>query len=164
MNPVVLTQLRTDIEALRRRYPELTQDEELWSDTVEGETDVHEIIKRLIIERNEALAHQSAMESLSNDYAKKSDRWAMQAEYRKKMILLVMDAAKTSKITTAAGTVSILPGRVSLALADGFEAPQGYGRARFDPDKPAIKAALEAGETMPGASLVVGDRIVQVRT
>jgi hypothetical protein len=58
--------------------------------------------------------------------------------------------------------VSVSPGRVSLALADDFTAPQGYARTRIEPDKAAIKAALEAGETMPGASLVTGKPIVKV--
>jgi hypothetical protein len=102
------------------------------------------------------------MDKLSEDYARLSDRWTARAEARRKLMGLVLDATGLRKMATPAGTVSVSPGRVSLALADDFTPPQGYARTKIEPDKAAIKAALEAGEVMQGASLVAGKPIVKV--
>jgi len=162
MNPQFLQQLRAAHAALIEAHPELATDDDFLADVIEGSTDAFEIMERLVIERREALANGEAMDKLANDYAQISDRWTMRAENRRKLMGLVLDATGLRKMQTAAGTVSMSPGRVSLALADDFTPPQGYARTKIEPDKAAIKAALEAGETMPGASLVTGKPIVKV--
>ena len=162
MNPQFLMELRAAHAALIEAHPDLATDDDFLSDVIEGETDAPAIMERLVIERREAMANGEAMDRLAEDYAKLSDRWTARAESRRRLMGLVLDATGLRKMSTPAGTVSMSPGRVSLALADDFTPPQGYARTRIEPDKAAIKAALEAGETMPGASLVVGKPIVKV--
>jgi hypothetical protein len=162
MNPQFLMELRAAHAALIEAHPDLATDDDFLADVIEGETDAPAIMERLVIERREAMANGEAMDKLAEDYAKLSDRWTMRAESRRKLMGLVLDATGLRKMSTPAGTVSVSPGRVSLALADDFTAPQGYARTKVEPDKAAIKAALEAGETMPGASLVTGKPIVKV--
>lgn len=163
MNPQFLTQLRAAHAALIEAHPDLATDDDFLADVIEGETDAPAIMERLIIERRESIANGEAMDKLANDYAALSDRWTARAEARRKLMGLVLDATGLRKMQTPAGTVSVSAGRVSLVLADDFTPPQGYARTRIEPDKTAIKAALEAGEVMPGASLVTGKPIVQVR-
>ena len=163
MNPQFITQLRAAHAALIETHPDLATDDDFLADVIEGETDAPAIMERLIIERRESLANGEAMDKLADDYAALSDRWAARAEARRKLMGLVLDATGLRKMQTPAGTVSVSAGRVSLVLADDFTPPQGYARTRIEPDKTAIKAALEAGEVMPGASLVTGKPIVQVR-
>jgi hypothetical protein len=162
MNPQFLTQLRAAHAALIEAQPQLAEDDDFLADVIEGETDAPEIMQRLVIERAEALAHAEVTDKLADAYAVISDKWQQRAENRRKLMGLVLDAVGLRKMATAAGTVSVSPGRVSLALADDFTPPQGYARTKIEPNKAAIKAALEAGETMPGASLVTGKPIVQV--
>jgi hypothetical protein len=162
MNPQFLQQLRAAHASLIEAHPEIAEDDDFLADIIEGETDANAIMERLVIERREALANSEAMDKLANDYAQISDRWTMRAEARRKLMGLVLDATGLRKMSTPAGTVSMSPGRVSLALADDFTPPQGYARTRIEPDKAAIKAALEAGEVMQGASLVTGKPIVKV--
>jgi len=162
MNPQFLTDLRAAHAALIEAHPDLATDDDFLADVIEGETDAPAIMERLVIERREALANGEAMDKLANDYAQISDRWTMRAEARRKLMGLVLDATGQRKMATPAGTVSMSPGRVSLSLADDFTPPQGYARTRIEPDKAAIKAALEAGEVMQGASLVTGKPIVKV--
>ena len=163
MNPQFLTQLRAAHAAIMEADTNLEIDDDFLSDIIEGQTDAFEIMERLVIERRESLANGEAMDKLANDYAALSDRWTARAEARRKLMGLVLDATGLRKMQTPAGTVSVSAGRVSLVLADDFTPPQGYARTRIEPDKTAIKAALEAGETMLGASLVTGKPIVQVR-
>jgi hypothetical protein len=162
MNPQFLMDLRAAHAALIEAHPELATDDDFLADVIEGSTDAFEIMERLVIERREAMANGEAMDKLAEDYARLSDRWTARAEARRKLMGLVMDAVGLRKMATPAGTVSMSPGRVSLALADDFTAPQGYARTKIEPDKAAIKAALEAGEVMQGASLVTGKPIVKV--
>jgi len=162
MNRHFLTDLRAAHAALIEAHPEIAEDDAFLADIIEGETDAPAIMERLVIERREALANGEAMDRLANDYAQISDRWTMRAENRRKLMGLVLDATGLRKMATPAGTVSMSPGRVSLALADDFTPPQGYARIKIEPDKAAIKADLEAGETMLGASLVTGKPIVKV--
>ena len=162
MNPQFITELRAAHAALIDEHPGLASDEFFLADVIEGSTDAFEIMEKLVIERREAMANGEAMDKLAEEYAKLSDRWTMRAESRRKLMGLVLDATGLRKMSTPAGAVSVSPGRVSLALADDFTPPQGYARTKIEPDKAAIKAALEAGETMPGASLVVGKPIVKV--
>ena len=162
MNPQFLMQLRAAHAALVEEHPGLASDEFFLADVIEGSTDAFEIMEKLVIERREAMANGEAMDKLAEDYAALSDRWTMRAESRRKLMGVVMDAVGLRKMQTPAGTVSVSPGRVSLALADDFTPPQGYARTKIEPDKAAIKAALEAGEVMQGASLVTGKPIVKV--
>jgi hypothetical protein len=164
MNPHFLTDLRAAHAALIEAHPELAEDDDFLADVIEGETNAPAIMERLVIERAEALANGEAMDKLANSYAAISDKWTARAESRRKLMGLVLDAVGLRKMVTPAGTVSMSPGRVSLSLADDFTPPQGYARTKIEPDKAAIKKALEAGETMPGAALVTGSPIVQVRT
>jgi hypothetical protein len=157
-----IARLREAVRTLSAQYPEFTADEDLFECAIGTETDAPEIMQRLVIERAEALAHAQAMDLLSESFSIISDKWQARAESRRKLMGLVLDAVGLRKMVTAAGTVSVSPGRVSLALADDFSPPQGYAKTRIEPDKAAIKAALEAGETMPGASLVTGKPIVKV--
>jgi len=162
MNPHFLTDLRAAHAALIEAHPGIAEDDAFLADIIEGETDANAIMERLVIERAEAIANGQAMDALAEKYIQISDRWTMRAENRRKLMGLVLDAVGMRKMVTPAGTVSVSPGRVSLALADDFTPPQGYARTRIEPDKAAIKAALEAGETMPGAELVTGKPIVKV--
>lgn len=163
MNPHILSQLRAAHDALVAANPELADDAEFLADVIEGETDAVDIMAGLIRERREALAHADAMQALATQYEALSERWAARADHRRKLMAAVLEATGLRKMATPQGTVSVSPGRVSLALDEGFEPPQGYARTKIEPDKSAIKAALEAGETMPGARLVTGNPIVQVR-
>jgi hypothetical protein len=164
MNPQFLQQLRAAHASLIEAHPELATDDDFLADVIEGSTDAFEIMERLVIERREALANSEAMDKLAEDYAQISDRWTMRAENRRKLMGLVLDATGLRKMQTPAGTVSVSPGRVSLKLADDFTPPQGYSRVKVEADKAAIKKALETGETMPGAELVTGNPIINVRT
>jgi hypothetical protein len=164
MNPQFLTDLRAAHAALIEAHPELADDDAFLADIIEGETNAHAIMERLVIERAEALANGEAMDALANSYAAISDKWTARAENRRKLMGLVLDAVGLRKMATPAGTVSVSPGRVSLQLDDDFTPPQGYSRTTIEPDKAAIKKALENDETMPGAKLVTGNPIINVRT
>jgi hypothetical protein len=163
MNPVAISHIRAIRDDLLAKHPELADDTDLFADMIEGETDAHAIMARLVRHRAECVANGAACDALATEYANKADLWCARADAHRKTMRVILEAAGLSKIVTPGGTVSLRPGSVSLALDDDFKPPQGYARTTIAPDRGAIKKALQEGETMPGARLVTGETTVMVR-
>jgi ATPase subunit of ABC transporter with duplicated ATPase domains len=163
MNPAAIHHIRAAREALIEAHPELADDAEFLTDVIEGQTDATAIMGRLIEERNDYEAKAAACKSLAERYEMQADRWQTRSNVMRQMMRAVLDAAGLPRIKTAIGTASMTQGRMTLVLCDGFTAPQGYQKIKIEPDKAAIKAALEAGEVMPGAALKQSPDFVTVR-
>lgn len=163
MNPAILANIAAARDALIRDYPALADDPEFLADVIEGQTDAPAIAAKLIQRRNEARANRDACKALSQDYAGKASHWELRSTAQNRLLMALLDAAGVSALSTPLGTVSVLNGRESLHLAEGFDPPQGYAVVTVSPDRKAIEAALKAGETMPGAWLERGNPYVMVR-
>lgn len=166
MNPALVTHLTATITALRESLGEHDGDEVLRADMLEGETDANEILRKLVkarsIAKADAVGASEAMKAITSRYSGREEAAKKRMASHSKMILSVMEAVGERSKKLPEGTISITDGKPSLVLADHFEPPQGYQKIKVEPDKAAIKAALEAGETMPGAELVIGEPIVRV--
>jgi hypothetical protein len=163
MNPAALHHIRAAREALIAEYPELADDADFLADVIEGQTDATAIMERLIESRNDDEAKAAACKSLAERYSLQADRHQTRGNAKRQIMRAVLDAAGLPRIKTAIGTASMTQGRMMLVLCDGFTAPQGYQKIKIEPDKAAIKAALEAGEIMPGAVLKQSPDFVTVR-
>lgn len=163
MNPSAIQYIRAAREALVEEYPDLADDAEFLADVLEGETDIVTIMARLIEERDYCEAQAAACRAVSERYDHKAERWQSGSNVRRQMMRAVLAAGGLPKIRTALGTVSLHKGREKLVLADSFQPPQGYQIVEVKPDKDAIRKALEAGETMPGAVLSQSPDFVTVR-
>lgn len=167
MNPAIVTNLVRMIANLREELGQFDTDEILREDMIDGETDADVILSRIARAFNAARADhdgaKAALASIISRYEAREAAAKSRMEAHRKMMHAVMDAigVKSKKLPEA--TISVSSGRVSLQLADDFSPPQGYYRTKIEPDKAAIKSALEAGETMPGAELVTGNPILTVR-
>lgn len=60
-------------------------------------------------------------------------------------------------------TITVMPGRKRLEVQNVSMLPDGYVLLVPQPQKDAIKAALEAGEAVPGAALIDGDPYLVIR-
>ena len=168
MNPATIAAIVHQITALRDFLGADDADEGLREDMIEGETDAIEIARRITRQRQHARANGMAAANAKKDLCAKldarMDRFEREEEACDAMLRLIMDAMGTRKLTLPEATVSLQAGRTSLKLSDDFTPPQGYAKPTIiDPDKAAIKAALEAGEKMEGATLILGQPIVSVR-
>jgi hypothetical protein len=156
--------VRAEIGKLFDRFPELKDDVDLRFDTIEGETDAHRIISRALTERQEAQMMVDGINSRLADLTGRRARYERRSEFMKELIRGVLKAAKLDKLALPEATVSILPGRQSVGISDMNDLPQGFYKISREADKAAIKKALDAGEDVPGAHMVIGSEGLSIRT
>jgi len=94
------------------------------------------------------------------------DRLDARADAHRRAELMVLQAMGLSKIELPAATLSIRAGSVSVQITDADAIPSQLCTVKTTtaPDKKAIRAQIEAGETVPGAELVRGPDTLSVRT
>ncbi len=160
--------LRADlslIAAMAEMLAPYRDDEETYADTLDGETDVFDILDGEIaaMQSDEALA--AAIKAREADLKTRRERIKMRAEAHRKNIKLVLSYAALAKAERPLATVSIRPGSLSVRIVDEAEIPSQLMREEVTraPDKAAIKAQIEAGETVPGAVMERGDDVLNVR-
>lgn len=155
----------TLIEAVAALLQPYADDEDLYQDMIEGETDALELLDGQIaaMQNDEALAE--AIKAQEANLKARRERIEWRADAHKKAALLIMNAAGLKKAERPRATISVRPGSVSVQITDEAEIPTQLMREKVTraPDKAAIKAQLEAGEHVPGAELVRGAETLSVR-
>ena len=139
-------------------------DEALVADMIEGETNAHAVIGRLLDHRFEAKAMQESMKARREDLATRASRWARREDFASAAIMRVMALTGLDKLTTPEATISVTKGRESIEIIDVNELPQGFYVNERKPDRTAIGAALMAGQSVPGAQMRQGEPSITVRT
>lgn len=156
--------VRTQINALIAAYPELEEDATLLADALEGETGLHEILTRLLVERREAETMASAIKEREADLVERRKRFERKADGMKKIMLKLMEASQQDKVVLTEATLSVTKPRTSVEVIDAEALPQGFFRIERKPLSSEIKDALESGHPVPGASLSLGNPGLMVRT
>lgn len=129
-------------EMLKTESGEL--DEQLFADTIEGETDVMELLDRII--------EWSIADRLLADTAKtRAKRLETRAEKARDLAQRMLEELGLDRLERATYTASIAAGPPSVVIEDPDEVPPAY--LRTVPDKERIKRVLKAGEPVPGALL-----------
>ena len=136
-------------------------DSETLLDTLDGEFNLEAMVGHLIRERVEAEAHEAASRAAADTFAARAKRMSDRRSAINLALGAILDATGEAKIAHPLGTVSRLKPRASVEITDERDVPRQL--CRFAPDRAAIKAALEAGETVPGATLSLGKPGVSVR-
>lgn len=159
-----IADVQAHVRSLLTEYPELVEDDQLREDTILGETDIDAVASRIvrIIKLREANA-----KALAEYIAELQERKARElhgADGARKMLRDLMQFALIDKLTLPEATVSITKPRVKVNIIDVNELPQGFYAVERKPKSAEIKAALEAGEQVPGAELVLGEDGLMVRT
>ena len=163
--------LRVDIAAFKAHwadlldtYPELAEDDDLRADILEGETDLHSLIKRLVAIRQDATAMAAAVKSVKQDNAERQARFERKADGANALMKSLLLAADVDKVTLPEATVSITKPRTKCVIDDVNELPQGFYQTERKALTSEIKAELEAGRDVPGARLELGQEGLMVRT
>ncbi len=136
-------------------------DDQTFLDTLDGETDAMDMLGHLIKSRVEAQETEKAMKEIAATYAARAKRFNSQAAACVKGMGKLLDAIGEKRVTHKLGTVSRAKPRVSLDIEDPALIPSQL--CKSVPDNTAIKAQLEAGESVPGASLKTGEPGLTVR-
>ena len=154
---------RTLRDRIRAEDPHI--DEQTLADTVEGLTDVHEILAAIV---RAALADEALATGLKGRIAEMQDRLdRLQdcAGKRRQTAKEVMIELDIKKITAPDFTVSIRPGMPSLLIIDEAAVPGIY----WQPVAPRLKrqellSELKQGSEITGVTLSNPEPVLSVRT
>jgi hypothetical protein len=145
--------------------PGLDLDEQLKLSTLEGETELTEIVSALLAENEDDEGMIEGIKAQLTARKERKERFENRIEARKKAIASLMDCAALTKLPLPEATVSLrtLPSRVKIADEDAL--PTAFKKAVTEmvPDRDAIDAALERGETVPGVVMTNGGSSLSVR-
>ena len=156
-------QYRTLRDRIRAEDPSI--DEQTLADTVEGLTDLHEIVEALL---RSALADEALANGLKGRIAEMEDRLGRlqdRASKRRQIAKDVMVELDIKKITAPDFTASIRAGTPSLMVIDEKAVPSIYWEPR-DPrlNRQGLLADLKQGTEITGVSLSNPEPVLSVRT
>jgi hypothetical protein len=150
-------------DRIRAEDPEI--DEQILADTVEGLTDLYEIIAAII---RAALADEALTTGLKGRIAEMQDRLERLqdcAAKRRQIAKDVMVELDLKKITAPDFTVSIRPGMPALLVLDEAAVPSIY----WEPREPRLNrqellSDLKGGAEVSGVALSNPEPVLSVRT
>ena len=150
-------------DRIRAQDPQI--DEQTLADTVEGLTDLHEIVQAII---RSAITDEALATGLKCRIADMQDRLTRlqdRASKRRQIAKDVMIELDLKKITAPDFTVSIRPGLPALVVLDEDAIPKIY----WEPSEPRLKRQelagdLKQGEEIAGAALSNPEPVLSVRT
>jgi hypothetical protein len=149
----------------RLRAEDPTIDEQTLADTVEGLTDVHEILTTII---RAALADHALATGLDGriaDMQARRDRLQDRATKRRQIAKDVMVELDLKKLTAADFTASIRPGTPALMVIDEAAVPSIYWEPRAPRlNRQKLASELKDGSAITGVTLSNPDPVLSVRT
>jgi hypothetical protein len=157
--------VKSKIALLLSAYPDLEDDADLLADMLEGETNLNGMLERIMDVKFEAEDMDAALELRGKSIQARRERCRARADAMKDLALSLMHAAKLGKIELTECTLSIRKPSKRVEILNEDDIPSQLMRVTVSksPDKPAIKAQLEAGETVPGCVMGAGEIGLTVR-
>jgi hypothetical protein len=140
-------------------------DEQTLADTVEGLTDLHEIVGAII---RAALADEALAMGLKSRVAEMGERQGRlqdRAAKRRQIVKNVMVELDIKKITAPDFTVSIRPGMPALLVLDEAVVPSIYWQPSAPRlDRQGLLSELKGGAEIEGVALSNPEPVLSVRT
>ncbi len=166
MNPLLRNSLNAHEylrERLRSEFPE--SDEDLVRDTLEGLSDLPEILAAVLRSHLDDIALAGALRGRLSNMQERLSRIEDRAEKKRALVASVMERADLRKLTQPDFTVSLRPTAPPLVVTAEAEIPEAYWKPQPSKlDRRALIAALTAGQTVPGATLGNSGMTIAVRT
>jgi hypothetical protein len=157
------TTYRAVRERIRAQGPEL--DEQTLADTVEGLTEVHEILAAIV---RAALADEALATGLKGRIAEMQERLERlqeRAAKRRQIVKDTMVELDLKKLTAPDFSASVRPGMPALLVIDEAAVPSIYWEPR-EPrlDRQGLLAELKQGAEITGVTLSNPEPVLSVRT
>ena len=140
-------------------------DEETLADTLEGITDLHNMIAEVV---RSALDDEALVVGLATrlaDMKARIDRLETRAQKKRALASRVMGDAAIAKVTAPDFTASLRQGAPTVEIVAEDKVPAAYWKPQPPKlDKQGVLAAMKAGSTIEGATLHPGKVQLSVRT
>ena len=157
------TTYRAIRDRIRKQDPQF--DEQALADTVEGLTDLHEILAAVVraVLADEAMA--TGLRCRISDMQGRLDRLQDRAAKRRQIAKDVMAELDLKKLTAPDFTASIRPGLPALVVLNEDAVPKTY----WEPGEPRLRrqilaSDLKGGAEVAGATLSNPEPVLSVRT
>jgi hypothetical protein len=165
MHPVRIVAAQHALLRERLLAEDPSLDETTLADTVEGLTDLHEIVAAII---RSALADEALASGLKDRITAMQERLARfqeRAGKRRQIARDVMVETEVKKIVAPDFTISIRPGSPALVVTDEASIPPQFFEPR-DPrlNRAALLATLKLGDAVLGCQLSNPEPVLSVRT
>jgi Siphovirus Gp157 len=150
-------------DRLRALEPEL--DEQTLADTVEGLTDLYEILAAVAREALSDEAMALGLQHRIDAMGKRLDRLTYRAAQRREIVRDVMVESEIKQVAAPDLTLSVRPGNPSVTVIDEAAIPEDF----FETQKPRLNrqkllGALKLGADVQGAQLSNPAPVLTVRT
>lgn len=150
-------------QQLEEKFPDI--DEETLLDTLEGITDLHEMIAEVVRSRQDDLAFVAAVKARISDMQERLARLDQRATTKKEIVASVLERAGIKKITEADFTLSLRSTNPPLVVIEEKQIPEEYWKPQPSKlDRQGLISALKDGFDVPGVTLGNGGVTISVRT
>lgn len=151
--------------AILELCPDLELDEQLKLSTLEGETELCEIVSALLAENEDDEGNIGQIKGQIETRRERIARFERRIEARKSAITSLMDTAQITKLALPEATVSLrtLGSRVKVIDVDQLPSAFVIEETIRKPDKDAIEVAMERGQSIPGVVMTNGGSSLSVR-
>lgn len=156
-----IASLQGEIASLLARYPELAEDEDLRADMLEGETDLHAVIEKLLGMAREAESMCEAIAARRGALGERLVRYEAKELAMREIIQTLMDRAGLQKLQLPEATLSISYRKPSPVVTDEAALPDEFCKIVRKPDMAKIK---EAETLPPGVAMGNGKSVLTIRT
>ena len=150
-------------ERLLKEFPD--EDEETLADTLEGMTDLTDMIAVTLRSELEDRALAKGLKGRIDEMHERLERFVVRADKKREMCLDTMEQANLSKITAPDFTASLRSNPVPLIISEQDKIPTMFFEPQPDRlDKRKLRDALDKGEQIPGAVLGNAACTLSIRT
>ena len=150
-------------EQIRNEFPDI--DEETLADTLEGLTNLNEMLGAVVRSNLDDMAIVDALKSRVADMQDRLSRISKRAEKKRELVTSVMEQADLKKLAEADFTVSLRSSSAPLVVTEEGFIPEPFWKAQAAKlDRQGLIAALKSGEHVPGAVLGNPRMAIAIRT
>ena len=145
--------------------PDLELDEQLKLSTLEGETQLNEIVSTLLAENEDDEGNIAQIKAQIDVRKERIARFERRIESRRNAIVSLMDTAAITKLPLPEATISLRTLAPKIKVADEEALPETFTKSvtKRVPDMKRIEEAMERGISIPGVVLTNGAASLTVR-
>jgi len=150
-------------DRLLAQFPDL--DDQTLADTLEGITDLREMLAEVIRSALEDEAMAAGLSTRLGDMKARLDRFTTRAKTKRSLVLDAMTAAEISKLAEPDFTASTRAGAPALEVTSDEQIPSLYWKPQLPKlDRQGLLAALKDGVAIDGVELAPRAMQLSVRT
>ena len=161
--PINAQSLIAEIAALKHAFPELEDDADLLATTLEGETNLHDVLAACVDREREAKAMAGAVKERISDLSARKARYERQQDAWRDLIQKLMDHAGQAKITLPEATLSISHRKPSPIIVNEALLPEECCDLVRVPNKATIKVWCGNDNIPDGVTMSNGSSSVTIR-